>query len=295
MNNKNSGLGRGLSSLIPSRKIKNDFSEDEELVQTVSGREEKITSLPLDKIFPNPNQPRSSFDEEALEELAQSIREQGVLQPIIVAPFSGEKWQVVAGERRLKASKKAGLSTIPAIIRDFDEQKKMEVALIENLQREDLSPLDQARSYRALLAQFNLSELELAKKVGKSQSAISNTMRLLKAVGEVKDALAEGKVTGGHAKAIVGLPESDQREVLSKIINEKWDVRRTEREGHDIVARKKIRKLWPVDPEVRAKQEELEKILSTKVEIREHNGAGQITIRFFSTEEFQEIVRKIVE
>lgn len=288
---RSTGLGRGLNSLIPSKKSDADFVTDAKLheaVQIHGG----FADLPIDQIRPNEHQPRQVFDSEALNGLAESIKEHGVIQPIVVSKKDGG-YELIAGERRLRASKLAGLKTIPAIIRDLTEQKKMEFALIENLQREDLNALETAIAYRKLEDEFNLSHEELAKKVGKSFSVIVNHLRLLSVRDEVKEAIMAGLLTEGHARSLVALPYEDQLIVMNEIISGKMTARQAEQAAKDVVIRKKLR---PVkhDPELRSMQDQIAAALDTRVAISRHGGAGQITIKFFSNDELRSIVDKII-
>lgn len=292
MSTRPSGLGRGLGSLIPAgRKSDNNIGLIDPTIKEVIESHERINQLPLEKIFPNPHQPRQSFDAQALEELAESIREHGIIQPL-VATKQGDGYELIAGERRLKAAKIAGLKNLPVIVREVSEQKKMELALIENLQREDLNPLEVAMAYKKLEDEFNLTRAELAKKVGKSQSAISNNLRLLNLRDEVKQAIVDGRVSETHARSLAGLPFEEQLSGLNNILENKLSVHEAERAAREVVARKQIRKT-SFDPEVRQMEEDIATALGTKVEIRRHGGVGQITIKFFSNEELKEIIQKI--
>lgn len=286
-----SGLGRGLNSLIPSKKPAAAFVTDPKLHEVIESHEH-ISELPVKSIFPNPHQPRQVFDDEALEGLAQSIKESGLIQPIIVTKKGDDTYELIAGERRLKASKLAGLKTITAIVRDLSEQKKMEYALIENLQREDLNPLEVAIAYQKLEDEFNLSHQDLAQKVGKSASVIINHLRMLNLRDEVKEAILAGKLTEGHARTLAGLPYEDQLIGMNNIIEGKLTVREAEKAAKDVVVKKHIRSA-KFDPETRAMENRIAAALGTKVEIRRHGGAGQITIKFFSNEELNVIVDQI--
>jgi len=292
MTTKLSGLGRGLGSLIPNRKIPIVLDDDSPIAEVI-GKREMMAEIAVDKIEPNPYQPRMDFDQENLDDLAESIREHGIIQPLIVVRDGQDKWQIVAGERRWRCAKMIGLKTVPAIVREMSDQKKMEIALIENLQRQDLNALEVAVAYQKLIDEFNLSVDDLAKKVGKDKSTVKNTIRLLSAREEVHQAIREGKISEGHARVLAGLPEDDQLEMLGRIIEGKMSVRETERAGRNIVLKKKIRTLLK-DPELNAKEEELEKSLNTKVEIKGSPSAGHIIIRYFSRDEFDEIIKRIL-
>lgn len=297
MSSRPSGLGRGLGSLIPNKKPSDVMSSslavpESSPLHDVLDTDERIVQLPVGQIIPSPHQPRQVFAEEALNELADSLKEHGLIQPIVVSKKSTDVYELIAGERRLKAAKLAGFKTIAAIVRDFDEQKKMELALIENLQREDLNALEVAMAYKKLEDEFNLSRQELAKKVGKSFSAVNNFIRLLTLRDEVKLAIMEGKLSEGHARTLAGLPIEDQLEGMRRIIEGKLSVREAEKASKEVVVKKHLRNV-KFDPEIKEMENEVAAALGTKVEIRRHGGSGQITIKFFSNEELHEILRKI--
>ncbi|MFA6526382.1 MAG: ParB/RepB/Spo0J family partition protein [Candidatus Buchananbacteria bacterium] len=286
-----SGLGRGLNSLIPSRKPAAAFVTDPKLQEAMETNE-RISQLPVEYIVPSPHQPRQVFDVEALQGLAESIKEHGVIQPIIVTKKTDGNYEIIAGERRLKASKLAGLKTIPAIIRDLSEQKKMEYALIENLQREDLNALEVAIAYQKLEDEFNLSHADVAKKVGKSVSVIINHLRMLNLRDEVKEAILAGKLTEGHARTLAGLPYEDQLIGMERIIEGKMTVREAEKAAKDVVVRKKIRTV-SFDAEARDMEQRLAAALGTKVEVSRHGHTGTVIIKFFSNEELNAFVDKL--
>lgn len=286
-----SGLGRGLGSLIPNKKVPIIFDDDSPITEIV-GRGESVQEIPVEKIEPNPYQPRMDFSDESLQELEESIKEHGIIQPIIVVKNGFDKWQLIAGERRWRCAKNIGLKTVPSIVRDMDDLKKMEIALIENLQRQNLNALEVAVAYQKLLDEFNISLDDLAKKVGKNKSTVNNTLRLLTAREEVHQAIREGKISEGHARVLAGLPEEDQLAVLKKIMEASMSVRETERVGREIVIKKNLRTLQK-DPELTAKEEELEKRLNTKVEIKGSQNSGSILIKFYSSDEFRDIISKI--
>lgn len=221
------GLGRGFDSLIPTDVLDETFDPTAESDEQVS----QLRYIKLEDIQPNPDQPRRTFDEEALEELADSIREHGVVQPIVVAPGKNSQYVIVAGERRWRASKLAGQAKIPALVRTISDQHKLELALIENLQRKDLNPLETATAYLKLKTQFNLTQDEIGKRVGnKSTGAISNIMRLLQLPDFAKKALVEGDISEGHARQILALnnDEKAQKDLLKHIMLDGWSVRKAE-------------------------------------------------------------------
>jgi len=298
---KNTGLGRGLSSLIPNKQVNavgNQVSAPTNLSALSTGSSadrvddyERVVELPVDKLVANPSQPRDDFNSEELDELKNSIREHGLIQPIIATKVSGG-WQIIAGERRWRAVKALGQDKIPAIVRDADRQKRLEIALIENIQRKDLNALESAAAYKQLMDEFGLDQEGLSKKLGKNRSTVANTLRILTVIEPVKEAIRRGKITEGHARTMAGLPPAEQLALLNKVLDEKLNVREAEGASRKVVVNKHLRKLH-VDPEVIAYTEELQKTLGTKVNIKKNGEAGQIVIKFFSDEEFGEIFKKI--
>ncbi|MGL2751092.1 ParB/RepB/Spo0J family partition protein [Helicobacter pylori] len=216
---KNKVLGRGLADIFP------EINEVYE--QGLYERANRVVELGIDEVMPNPYQPRKIFSEDSLEELAQSIKEHGLLQPVLVVSENG-RYHLIAGERRLRASKLAKMPTIKAIVVDIEQEKMREVALIENIQREDLNPLELARSYKELLESYQMTQEELSKIVKKSRAHVANIMRLLTLSSKVQNALLEEKITSGHAKVLVGLDEEKQELILNSIIGQKLSVRQTE-------------------------------------------------------------------
>ena len=215
---KRTGLGKGLDALIPAGQQ----------VITPSGEGGGITHLAVDLIQRNPRQPREKFDLEELENLAATIRENGVIQPLIVAPGKSGVYTLIAGERRLQASRKAGLKTVPVVIRSATDQQLLELAIIENVPRADLNPIEEAEPYQNLAKEFKFSHEKIAERVGKSRVAVTNTMRLLDASAAVKQALVDARITEGHARAILGLSAKAQEVLLNQIVNLDLSVRSTE-------------------------------------------------------------------
>jgi ParB family chromosome partitioning protein len=272
-------------------------------------REQAIFYIEVDKITPNPYQPRRDFNEEALKELADSIREYGILEPLIVTrleegtPSGGitTKYQLIAGERRLMAAKLVGLSTVPAIIREGDDERvKFEIALIENLQREDLNPMERARAFARLSDEFGLAQREIAIRIGKSREWVANSMRLLALPLEAQKALEEGKITEGHARVILALADAEsRREILELIISKNLTVRqafeeassRGLRKGSTPATRPKISA--EEDPILKNLRAKLEETLGTKVMVRSRGEGGEISITYHSPEEFDAIIAKI--
>jgi len=288
--NQKRGLGRGFESLIPTDLF------DESFDPTVSQdhRVSELRQIKIDQIITDPNQPRKQFDQPGIEELAVSIREHGVLQPIIVTPHKGG-YQVVAGERRLHASKIAGLDKIPALVRTLTGQHKLEVSLIENLQRKDLNDMETATAYLKLHSQFNLSLEQIGKRVGnKSIGAVSNKMRLLKLPTFVQEMIVNGSITEGQVRPLIGLDEATIKKVINRIIREDLSARRIEQ---IIVDLKKNRTNAEMSPERQLKEQpykdqlqRIKKHLKTEVSIQTNaKGSGRITIKFKDQDEFERL------
>ncbi len=279
---RKAGLGRGLDSLIPGSE--NGTTNDAGMLVNIS------------KILPNPRQPRSHMDPEALSELADSIREHGLLQPLIVTfDLQDETYVLIAGERRLRAAQMAGLDMVPVIIRQADDQERLELALIENIQRSDLNPLDAAEAYQQLLDDFHLSHDDISKKVGKSRVSITNTLRLLKLSDLAKAALLEGKISEGHARALLSLTNfQSQNAALQTIVNHQLSVRQAEEIARKLTGiRRNPNPKASVSVEIKTIEERLRSILGTKVTMRQGSRGGSITIFYFSDEELENIIEKI--
>ena len=277
-------LGRGLSALLGTPDLESD----------------RLRDIDIDRIIPDPNQPRKSFHKSGLEELAASIRTHGVVQPIIVRPLQDGVFQIIAGERRWRSAQLAGLERVPALVRDTHEHHALELALVENLQREDLNPMDQARAYQRLLSEFSLTQEELAMRVGKGRASVANTLRLLKLPPEVQKWLQEGAMNAGHAKALLSLADADAIvEAAREIIQGSYSVRQAEA----LVAKPKSEPgssesgEKPEDPNVRAALRALERALGTKVTIRQPGGQGKgkIEIYFHSREELNRLYSGLIE
>src|SRR5512136_145731 len=252
-----SGLGRGLAALIPGAE------------NTLSGN--GVMMIPVEMVFPNPRQPRSEVHPEELEDLTASIRVHGVLQPLIVTPGDLDgRYVLIAGERRLQAARLAGMAAVPVLIRQATDQQRLELAIIENVQRADLSALEQAEAYRQLAEDFDLSHEEIAARVGKSRVAVTNTLRLLRLPDVVKNALIEGRVSEGHARALLALATSEaQTAALHTVMRKGFNVRQTEELVRKLSGEKPSRKPKPVVvPEVAELEERLRSSLGTKVTLR---------------------------
>jgi ParB family transcriptional regulator, chromosome partitioning protein len=279
-----SGLGRGLGALIPGGE--NELAEN------------GVKLIPVNMVSPNPRQPRSMMHPEELGDLTASIREHGVLQPLIVTPGDMDgRYVLIAGERRLEAAKLAGLASVPVIVRQATDQQRLELAIIENVQRSDLSALEQAEAYRQLAEDFKLSHEEIAARVGKSRVAITNTLRLLKLPDVVKNALIEGRVTEGHARALLALstPEA-QTAALRTVLTQELNVRQTEELVRKLCGEKPIRKPKSVStPEVVELEERLRSSLGTKVTLRTGRKGGTVTIHYYSDEELNALMGRLLK
>ncbi|OGL29841.1 hypothetical protein A3D14_02565 [Candidatus Saccharibacteria bacterium RIFCSPHIGHO2_02_FULL_47_12] len=281
------GLGKGFEALIPT-----DFD-----TSILTPEEERIQKLSISAIKPNPQQPRRHFDELALNELAESIKRHGLLQPVVVTPLGNDNTYVlIAGERRLRAAGKAGLSHLPAIVRTAKELEQLEIALVENVQRVDLSPLEQAASIGRLHDQFNLEYADIAKKLGKAPSTVQNIARLLGLSDEAKKALHESKITEGHARAILAVRDSGaQAELLDLIIKNGWSVRQAER--YAVAYKKGIKKTESAQKRVSAttpETEALSKTLKTPVQIHRMAKGGRLEITFTSDSNLKQIVKRLL-
>ena len=297
-------LGKGLQALLPTRNAP--------APAVVAGggagdatKDGGVFLAPLAQVHANPNQPRREFDERALLELAQSVEREGIIQPIIVrrmaAPSGLGEYQIIAGERRWRAASLAGLTEIPAIVREADDQKALELAIVENIQREDLNPIELAMAFERMAAELSLSHEEIGQKTGKDRVTVTNAIRLLQLPAHVQEMISAGKLTPGHARALLRLPtEKGQGEVAERCVREGWSVRRIEeftkpaREASDeIVATKAEPKL--VDPNVRAAINELERVLGTRVRIMTRGkGKGSIELEYYSDEDLDRLYSLIV-
>jgi ParB family chromosome partitioning protein len=285
MAEKRPALGRGLSALIPSASLPPPR-------EAAQGRPPE---LDIDLLTPNPRQPRAQMDDTRLEELAQSIRSHGVIQPILVRR-AGEKTEIVAGERRWRAAQRAGLLKVPVVYRDVPDDQLLEVALIENIQREDLNPIEEAQAYRRLTDELQLSQEAIAAAVGKDRATISNYMRLLKLPQEVRNDLAAGALSMGHARALITMgDEAAQRRIAREVVSRGLSVREAEqlvkRDGQ--VAAPPAPPPKRVDPNTRAAEERLRVALGTRVRIVRKGGGGRIEVDFGSEDELQRIYEQL--
>ncbi len=298
---KKTSLGMGLSSLIPKkinlpptppeREIKkSQFVVSPEISNNNS--ENNPLEIETSKIVANPHQPRKYFEENNLRELADSIREHGILQPLVVSKIGGDKYELIAGERRLQASKLANLKTVPVIVRTVSDQQKLELALVENVQRHNLNPIEEARAYLKLASEFNLTQQEIAQKSGKSRSAIANTLRLLELPVEIQRGLMEEKITAGHARAILALENPEKRRALYQLILKAGlSVRAAEEKIKSVTVRSHKRKINKhSDPAIQNLENRFQKKFKTKVQIKKSGRAGKIIIDFYSEDELNKIV-----
>lgn len=292
-------LGRGLGALIPNQNIpfQNNFKKEDETsnyFDKIKDEEKNIFEVAIEKIKTNPEQPRQIFNHEAIEELINSILEHGILQPLVVCKDKEQGfYQLIAGERRLKAAKIAGLKTVPVIVREAEASKRLQLALVENIQRQNLNPIEEALAYKKLIDEFNLTQEQVAKKIGKNRATIANILRILSLPEKIKQALILGKINLGHAKIILSFNNiKEQLKLFKKIIQYELSVREVEN-----IKKKdrQIKKNIGLDPNLEEKKENLREVLGTKVEILPKEKGGQIIIEYYSDEELEEIIRKIIK
>ena len=278
---RRTGLGRGLGALIP------------ETEQQPGG----VAQVPVLAITPNPLQPRTVVDPEALAELAASIREHGLIQPLIVTQQGPDRYQLIAGERRWQAARMAGMAQVPVIVKEATPQQALEIALVENIQRADLNPLEEAVAFRQLVDEFDLTQEQVAERVGKSRVSVTNTLRLLRLPAAVKQALLDGTIREGHARALLALPTKEaQVAALKTILTKRLSVRQTEELTRRLMAEPEPPKqVEPPSPEIQALEEDFRETLGTKVKLfRGRKGRGRLVIHFFSEEELQALYDVIV-
>lgn len=271
-------LGRGLDSLIPRKK----FTLPQE-------KEEAILEIPVEKIRSNPYQPRNVFDEQSLEDLVNSIKEHGIIQSLVVTKISDDFYELIIGERRLRAAKILNLEKVPVIIRSVESSKKLELSLIENIQRKDLNPMERARAYQRLIGEFELTQEEMAKRLGKARATVANTLRLLTLPEKIQKAIEEEKITEGHGKILLSLDSLEKQEaMLCRILGLGLTVREA---GQLVVFKRKKPALK--DPILRFKEEQLQEALGTKVTIKKRGKKGKIIIEFYSEEDLENLIKKI--
>lgn len=285
------GLGRGLESLIPQLPKGHHTTVTLQKGPPVS--RDQILHIAVSAISRNPHQPRTHFSPETLEELKNSIKEHGILMPLTVTRKGDGGYELIAGERRLRAAQELRMPTVPAIVRTASELEKFELALIENIQRQDLNAIEEAAAFRKLIDDFGLTQDQVAKKVGKSRPQIANMLRYLQLPSEIQKGLAEGIVSEGHVKVILGMKKSeDQLAFYNKVLKQKLSVRDTEIEIRKVRVAGFTRR-FVIDPNLQAQKDALEKALGTKVVIEQRKGTGRIVINFYSSEELGNLVHII--
>ena len=292
------GLGKGLDSLIPDAvgeaKVKKEAVETKAIDDAVEKNQQE-TLVKITAVEPNRKQPRKNFDEDSLQELSDSIKQVGLIQPILVQDRK-DHYEIIAGERRWRAAKMAGLKEVPVIIRDYTEQEIMEISLIENIQREDLNPIEEAQAYKRLLTEFNLKQDEVAERVSKSRTAVTNSMRLLKLTDKVQQMVIDEMISTGHARAILGIEDpEEQYEVAQRIFDEKLSVREVEKLVKNLHKPEKPKKKLNDDVTMQVIYQDIEdklkQRLSTKVTVTSKGeGSGKIEIEFYNHEDLDRLL-----
>ena len=285
-------LGKGLSALIPDSYMKMVEAQKEAAKTQAEAIESPLQEIPISLIRPNRQQPRHRFRDETIEELANSIREQGILQPIVVKKAS-EGYELVYGERRMRAAQKCGFEKIPAIIKDIAEDKLLEWALVENIQREDLNPIEEAQAYVRLIEERDLSHDEIAKKLGKDRTTVANTIRLLRLPQEILEGLIEGRLHSGHARSLLALPTPEhQRQLARRIMEERLSVRQVEEiVGRSATRKRRAKPSRTIDQDLIALETKLERKLGTHVRIfPSRNNQGKIEIRYYSLDDLDRLL-----
>ncbi|MFC1621444.1 ParB/RepB/Spo0J family partition protein [Candidatus Omnitrophota bacterium] len=279
------GLGRGLEALISG-------TTSTQKSNILSGQSQGIINLPIEKIKANKYQPRADFDKQALEDLANSIKEKGFIQPVLVRDADGG-YELVAGERRFRAAQKLSLKEIPAIVKDISDLDSLELSIIENVQREDLNPIDQARAYKRLLNEFNMTQEKISDTIGKDRTTVANILRLLKLPQKIQDYVSRGTVSVGHARAMLSLStENEQNRLCTKVMKNGLSVRDTERYAKKMSTHSK-KQVSEKDPNLLSLEEELRDILGTKVRILKGKRGGKIEIEFYSDTDLDNIVTRL--
>ena len=292
------GLGKGLDSLIPTNVMMESEVKHATVSTASSAEEEKDGTLmvKLSKVEPNREQPRKNFDEDSLQELAESLKQFGMLQPILVQN-RGDYYEIIAGERRWRAAKIAGLKEVPVIVRELTDQEIVEISLIENIQREDLNPIEEAQAYKRPLTEFHLKQDEVAERVSKSRTAVTNSMRLLKLCDEVQKMVVDDMISTGHARALISIEDPEEQYLIAqKIFDEKLSVREVEKLVKDLhkppkPPKEENKTLQAIYQEI---SERLKQSLSTKVSVSaKQNGAGKIEIEFYNHEDLERLLERI--
>jgi ParB family chromosome partitioning protein len=291
-----SRLGKGLEALFSKTSFTVKKIEETPTRQNLpqTGKNSGVFEVEITKISANPYQPRKNFDKIKLDELAESIKRHGILQPLLVSRSQDGKFELLVGERRLQAAKIAGLEKVPVIIKSASSAQKLEMALIENVQRHDLNPIEQALAFKRLSEEFNLTQEEIAKKIGKSRSEVANIIRLLTLPEEIQEAVFEEKITFGHAKAILGIEDGKkQLEMLNQIINYSLPVREVEEQTREVRGNEYSRRENRISQEIKQLEEQIQQALGTRVSIKKRGKRGYIVIDFYSQEELAGIAQKI--
>ena len=293
LSHRQSGLGRGLGALIPPRAVSQN--QESRIKNQESGSEataeqgQRVLEIPIDKVARNPHQPRSHFDHAELEDLISSIREHGVIQPILVTPQADGTYQLIAGERRLRASTIAGLQMVPAVVRDATEIQKLELAIIENVQRADLNPIEEAKAYQRLVEEFGMTQDDVGRKMGKSRPQVANVIRLLQLPQEIQHALVEKKISMSNGRTLLSLASDEERmQLFRAMLDGNFTVRQTEE-------RVSVRRLpSKLDPNISAAEDRLRSKLHAKVTIKRNaKGAGEIRVHFGSDEELGSLLERL--
>ncbi|MDP8229568.1 MAG: ParB/RepB/Spo0J family partition protein [Candidatus Gorgyraea atricola] len=292
------GLGRGLEALIsgtPNHSLRSGTGQARDVGATTllkAGKGQAVVNVPLGKIKANKYQPRGDFDKQALEDLANSIKEKGFVQPILVRDVEGE-YELVAGERRFRAAQKLNLKEIPAIVKDVSDLDSLELSIIENVQREDLNPIDQAKAYKRLLDEFDMTQEKVSDTIGKDRTTVTNILRLLKLPKKIQDHVSRGTISMGHARAMLSLPtENEQNRLCTKVLKNDLSVRDTERYAKKMSVHSK-KKVSEKDPNLLSLEEELRDALGTKVRILKGKRGGKIEIEFYSDTDLEKVVTRL--
>ncbi len=289
MSQVNRGLGKGLSALFT--ETEEDYGKSIVFDEAAAAKGESVSEIDINKIFANPNQPRKVFDETALNELSQSIKKHGVIMPIIVNR-DGDKYMIIAGERRYRAAKLAELSKIPAIVKNYSERQIKEISLIENLQREDLNPIEAATAMKSLMNDYGLTQEDLADRIGKSRSAIANTLRLLSLIPEVIKLVQNGELSAGHARALVAMPAIDQRKMAETAVKEGLSVREVEKRVKDYFLppeEKKKKAKIELSAELKELIGDMQRVFGTKVNAIGNDNKGRIYIDYYTRDDLDRL------
>lgn len=286
---KNRGLGKGLEALFSNSEID---TKEISIEKTEESQEKGISYIDINDIKPNENQPRKAFDEEKLDELAVSIKEHGLIQPVILRKVK-KGFEIVAGERRWRACRKAGLKEIPCIVKDLTDEENALLAIIENMQREDLNPIEEAEGINQMITSFGMTQEQVSKSVGKSRPYITNSLRLLKLPEQIRDMVSQGKLTTGHARAIAGVSNGEKQIKLAEYaVKEEISVREMEKliKEENSAKKKAPRKRNEKDADVKRVEEDLKQIMGTKVSLNQSGKKGKIEIEYYSREELERLI-----